>query len=702
MITGEILIKFFDACRSGRCLIQLHSVTIKTGLTQDTFFAAKLIDLYSQIAPLRTARKLFDETPHRTVYIWNRILKSYSRDKQYEESLFLFSHLFLSEKPDLYTIPIALKASAGLKALDFGKIIHGFVEKSDQIGRDLFVGSALIELYSKCGKMDDAMRVFDEYSEPDTVLWTTIITGYGQNGQPIQALEFFAQMAMAEGVVLDPITLISVVSACAQLFNLKAGRSVHGYMIRVGLESSGLSLLNALLNLYGKTGSVNAAAKFFKKMKEKDVISWGSMIACYAHHGVAEEALDLFNEMVARGIEPNVVVLISALQACEATYNLEGGKRIHKLAVRKGLDLDILVSTALIDMYMNCCSPNEAIEVFERMPEKDAVCFSAMLHGYVQNERACESIGVFCDMLANDFQPDAFDVVKILMACSELGVLQQTSCIHGFAIRGGLGNNSFVGASLIESYAKCGSLDGAIAVFRQIRDRDVVIWSSMLAAYGFHGQGQEALELFNQMTKHSAVRPNDVSFLSILSACSHAGLVKEGIETFNLMVKDYQLTPNSKHYGIVVDLLGRIGELDKAMGFISRMPEPVEANVWGALLGACRIYQNMEMVEIAAKKLLQLDPCHAGHYVLLSNIYAVDEKWVNVAEIRKLVKEKQLKKISGQSVIGIRDEVCTFIANDRSHQDSKQICELLVTLQGMMKENILLHDTNGISLSLMM
>ncbi|KAI3463039.1 hypothetical protein Pfo_019702 [Paulownia fortunei] len=706
MISGELLlIKFFEAYKKGRCLNQLHSLTIKTGLTHDTFFAAKLIDIYSQFAPIRTTRKLFDETPHRTVYIWNCILKCYCRDKQYKESLFLFSHLFLSEKPDLYTIAIALKACAGLKALDFGKIIHGFVKKSDQIGGNLFVGSALIELYSKCGKMDDALCVFEEYSEPDTVLWTTIITGYEQNGEPIQALDFFAQMTMANRVVLDPITLVSVVSACAQMFNLKAGRSVHGHMIRVGFES-GLSLLNALLNLYGKTGSVNAAANLFKKMEEKDVISWGSMMACYAHHGGAREALDLFDEMISRGVESNVVILISALQACEATYNLEGGKRIHELAIRKGLDLDILVSTALIDMYMNCCSPDEAIEVFESMPEKDVVCFSALLHGCVQNGRACKSIGVFRDMLANDFQPDAFDVVKILTACSELGVFQQTSCIHGFATRSGLGNNSFLGASLIESYAKCGSLDGAIAVFRQIRDRDVVIWSSMFAAYGFHGKGQEALELFNQMIKHSVVRPNDVSFLSILSACSHAGLVKEGIEIFNVMVKDYQLPPNSKHYGIVVDLLGRIGELDKAMGFISQMPEPVEASIWGALLGACRIYQNMEMGEIAAKKLLQLDPCHAGHYVLLSNIYAVDEKWVNAAEVRKLVKEKQLKKVSGQSVIEIRDEVCRFIANDRSHQDSKQIYELLTILEGKMKEecnhfsmDIMRHCTDGISFS---
>ncbi|KAL7094874.1 hypothetical protein ACP275_11G132100 [Erythranthe tilingii] len=652
MITGELLVKFLESCKNGGCLSQLHSLTIKSGLTHDTFFAAKLINLYSQLTNPRTTRKLFDEIPHRTVYIWNRILKCYCRDRRYKESLLLFSRFFSSQKPDVYAVQISLKACSAVKSLGFGKIIHGFIKKTDQIDRHLFIGSALIELYSKCGKMDDALCVFEEFIEPDAVLWTTMITGYEQNGEPIHALKFFARMATNRGVLIDPITLVSVVSACAKIFDLKLGRSVHGYIFRMGYENV-VSLSNALLNLYGKTGSVNAAAKLFKKMEEKDVISWGSIISCYAHNSFPEEALVLFEDMLARGIEPNTVVFISALQACEATCNVEMGKKIHNLAVRKGLDLDILVSTALIDMYMSCSCPDEAIGVFDHMPEKDVVCFSAMLHGCVRNGRESQSIGVFRDMLARNFNPDNFDLVKGLTACSELGVLRQTSCMHGFVVKCGVANNSFIGASLIESYAKCGTLDSATAIFRQIIDRDVVTWSSMLAAYGFHGKGKEALDLFNEMIESSSVKPNEVSFLSVLSACSHAGLVKEGIKIFNVMVKDYDICPNSKHYGIVVDLFGRIGELEKAMVFIGQMQEPVEANVWGTLLGACKIHQNVGIGETAAKELQRLGYCQAGYYILLSNMYAVDEKWDNAADVRKLVREKQLKKVIGQSVVEI-------------------------------------------------
>lgn len=649
------------------------------------------------LAKFKIARNVFDEIPRRPIYVYNRMLKSYCRQKRYKETLSHFSHLFLFQKPDLYTIPIALKACAGLKALDFGKAIHGFSKKSGHLGGN-FIGSALVEMYAKCGEMDESMRVFEEYSEPDAVLWTTIITGFEKNGQSMEALEFFARMAMAKGGLIDSVTLVSVLSACAQLLNLKAGRSVHGYMIRFGLQSS-LFLSNALLNLYGKTGSVFAARNLFEKMEKKDVISWGSMISCYAHNGGAEVALDLFHEMVARGVQPNVVVLISALQACEATSSLEEGRILHELASRNGLDTNILVSTALIDMYMSCSSPDEAVEVFEHMPEKDAVSFSSMLHGCVRNGRMHESVGVLCDMMANDLRPDAFDVIKILTACSELGVLQQTSCIHGLITMCGLGDNSFVGASLIESYGKCGSLDGAIAMFGQIKDRDVVVWSSMLAAYGFHGKGWKALDLFKHMIKNSAVRPNEVTFLSILSACSHAGLVNEGVEIFNVMVKDCKLTPNSKHYGMVVDLLGRVGELEKAMEFINGIPDSVDANIWGALLGSCRIHQNSEIAKIAAKKMVALDSLCDGHHVLLSNIYAYEKKWDEVAEVRNSVEEKQLKKVSGKSMVEIRDEVCSFIANDRYHQDSEHIYDLLAILHNMMKKesdafsmDVMLHE----------
>ncbi|EXB56941.1 hypothetical protein L484_019986 [Morus notabilis] len=691
----ELLVTLFKLCDSGKSVVQLHSQAFKAGLAHDSFFATKLIALYAKHALLGDARKLFGETPHRTVYLWNATLRSYCRDMQWEETLYLFRDMISNgrdhdEKPDNFTASIALKACAGLRALKYGKMVHGFIKKHDKVGQDMYVGSALVEFYAKCGVMDDALQVFKEFPHPDIVLWTSMVTGYEQNGNPEEALRFFSQMVMVECLNPERVTLVSVVSACSQLPNLKLGSCIHGFGIRRGFDSD-ISLVNSLLNLYAKTGSIRYAANLFRKMPKRDVISWSSMIACYALNGAAVEALDLFNEMINGTIEPNSVTVINALQACAFSCNIEEGRKIHKFAARKGFELDVSVSTALIDMYMKCFAPDQGLDLFERMPKNDAVSFAALLSGYAHNGMACQSMGVFRQMLLEGIIPDAVAMVKILAACAQLGILRHALCLHGYVKKMGFNSNAFVGASLIELYSKCGNLDNAIQIFQGIVNKDVFIWSAMIAAYATHGRGVEAVDIFDQMVKNSAVRPNKVTFVSLLSACSHSGLVEQGMEIFNIMMHKYQLMPNSEHYGIIVDLLGRAGELDKAMEIVNKMSFPAEPYVWGALLGACRIHHNIKLGEVAAKNLFKLDYTHAGYYILLSNIYAVDEKWESVAELRTLIKEKKLKKTIGKSMVEAGSVIYSFVSGDRFHPNFEQIYELLRRLEVKMREESYIH-----------
>ncbi|GLU11340.1 hypothetical protein SLE2022_280950 [Rubroshorea leprosula] len=693
----DLFVDLFRACNSGKSATQLHSQILRTGFAYDSFFVTKLNSLYAKYTSIEEAYQLFDETPQRTVYLWNSMLRSYCREKQWKRTLLLFKHMLsdkfkLEQRPDNFTVSIVLKACAGLKWLKLGNMVHGYVKKDQKMVLDMFVGAELIELYSECGKMGEALKVFQEFPKPDVVLWTLMVTGYELNGYLEEAVTFFSRMVVKEGISPDPVTLISLVSACAQLRHGMLGNCVLGFVIRRGFETD-ISLTNSLLNLYAKSGSVKIAANLFKWMIEKDVVSWSSMIACYVCNEAEVKALVLFNEMINQGVEPNAITMVSGLQACALACNLEEGKKIHDLAAKKGFDTDVSVSTALIDMYMKCFSTDEAVDVFRKMPWKDVVCWAALLSGYAQNGMAYMSMGVFRDMLSNETQPDAVALVKILSASLELGILQQAICLHGYVIRSGFENNAFVGASLIELYSKCGSLCDAVKVFEGIFDKDVVIWSAMIAGYGMHGQGREALKLFDWMVKSSAANPNNVTFLSLLSACSHSGLIQEGINIFDIMVHEYKVDPSSEHCGILVDLLGRIGELDKAMDIIKQMPTPVQPHVWGALLGACRIHQNIEMGEVAAKNLFHLDPNHSGYYILLSNIYALSEKWVNMEKIRTSIREKGLKKMFGLSVIEIGNEVHSFVADDKFHPDCEQIYELLRQLEMKMRSGVkLFHD----------
>ncbi|KAB2610174.1 pentatricopeptide repeat-containing protein [Pyrus ussuriensis x Pyrus communis] len=284
LILTKILIKFSYKCYAFyKILIPILYISSRRDKnTPHNFFATKLNALYAKYESLGHARKVFDQTPHRTVYLWNAMLRSYCREDLWQETLCLFRSMMSEsrgndEKPDNFTIPIALKACARLRALSCGKIIHGFVKKHEGVALDMF------------------------------------------NGDPEEALEFLSRMVMVGHINPDRVTLVSAVSACAQLSNFRIGSCVHGVSIRNGFNSN-LSLGNALLNLYAKT-------------------------------------------------------------ACALAGNLEEGKKIHEIATRKCFELDVKVATALIDMYMKCSALEKAGDLFDRMPEKDVVSWAALLSG---------------------------------------------------------------------------------------------------------------------------------------------------------------------------------------------------------------------------------------------------------------------------------------------------------------------------------
>lgn len=223
-------------------------------------------------------------------------------------------------------------------------------------------------------------------------------------------------------------------------------------------------------------------------------------------------------------------------------------------------------------------------------------------------------------------------------------------------------------SALINMYCKCGTVGIAQRVFDKMSKRDVVVWNTIISGYGMHGHGTDALKLFYQM-QQEGLKPVHVTFISVLSACSHAGLVDEGWKCFNQMTRVYHIKPELEHYSGMVDLLGRAEHLDEAHELIKMMSLEPDAGLWGALLGVCRIHGNIELGEHVAERLFELDPETPGYYVLLSNIYAINNRWDGVAKVRKMMKSR-VKKKRGISWITIKNRVHDFIAGDRSHPDA--------------------------------
>ncbi|GJM86584.1 hypothetical protein PR202_ga02455 [Eleusine coracana subsp. coracana] len=648
MRTLQNLLEAAAAVSTPLAAAHLHAHLLRSGLLHSAHhLTAHVLASY----PPGLARDLFDEIPGPTPRLANALLRTHLRAGQWRAALLLTPRL--RARLDAFTLPLLLKACSMLPSLAHGRAVHAVAVRSRAASDDAFVAAAIVQMYARCGDMVASANAYGVFEKPDLVLRTSVVTGYEQNGLAEEALEFFARNVVGPGVAPSPVTLVSVMSAAARLGDVRNGKACHAFVLRSGLEYK-LALANAVLGFYTKVGSVQAARRLFERMANRDVITWSCMVKGYVQSGEALNALRVYKEMVKACVQPNSVTLVSVLQACALTADVEEGRRIHHIAENIGCELGVGVATALVDMYMKCSYHDEAIRLFHRMPKKDVVAWAAVISGLTQNGLHDESLQVFKSMLLDRHAPDAVTMVKVLAACSESGAICQAICLHGYLVRSGLCNKVFVAAALVDLYSKCGNIESAIKIFESSTEKDVVLWSSMIAGYGVHGLGKEAVALYQRMIA-SSVRPSSVTFVSLLSACSHSGLVQEGKEIFDDMIQVYGVMPSPEHQSAIVDLLGRAGELPEATRVINEMGGRAVAHTWCALLAACRAHHNTEMSEMVAKNLLGLDPGHMGYYNLLTNIYAFDQKWNSVKKTREMARGKCPNKVPGYSAVEVNN-----------------------------------------------
>eukprot|EP01018_Ginkgo_biloba_P022914 Gb_33051 [translate_table: standard] len=733
-VDSNIYVSLLQACTDMKALAegkQVHEHMVVSGVSRDVFLRSKLLHMYVKCGSLADARLVFDELPKRNVFFWNMMIRGYASNGFYEETLALYNQMQLDGMhADHFTFPFVLKACASIRDLEQGKEIHDCVKETG-LESNVFVGSALVDMYAKCGSLENARQVFDKISQrnnvtwnamisgyaqsghcevtfkllcqmqqagekPNVVTWNAVISGYSQNGYHDEALKIFRQMQMIP-VKPNSVTMTSVLPSCANSANLQQGKELHGYIIRNGLDSEGI-VGCALVTMYSKCESIGDGRRIFDNMSQSIVPSWNAMIAGYAQNGHCDEALKLFHEMQVEGIKANTVTLASILPSCASLTALRHGKEIHGYICRSGFETDIFVQNALVAMYSKCGSIGNARQVYDRVSKRSLVTWNTMIAGYVQNGHSNEALRLFRQMQLAVVKPDPITISSVLPACGYLAALQKGKEIHDYIVKSEFRLNVFVGNALIDMYSKCGRIEDARCLFDKMSERSVVSWNAMISGYGMHGHAEAALTLCYQM-QQAGMKPNHITFIAILSSCSHAGLVAKGLQYFYSMSQEYYITPCVEHFACMVDILGRAGHLDKAHDIIKEMPLEPDAGVWGALLGACRIHKNVELGELAAQHLFELEPETPGYYVLLSNIYAEAGKWDGVARVRTMMKERGVKKQPGCSWIEINNNVHTFVIGDRSHPQSEIIYATLESLADQMKEagyvpdmNFVLHD----------
>jgi pentatricopeptide repeat protein len=642
----------------------IHSQIITNSVSKDQFLATKLVKAYCDLGGLGDARHVFDQFSQPKTILCNAMVGGYLRNEWFGETLELFKTMGSCNLDiDSYTCNYALKACVGLLDYEMGReVIRRAVEKG--VEKDRFLGSSMISFLVKFGSIDEARRVFDAMPERDVVCWNSMIGGYVQACHFNEAFGLFFDMHHL-GIRPSQVTMASLIQACIETRNLKHGKCVHGCVLGLGMGYDVL-VLTSLVDMYCKMGDVESAQLVFVSMPTRNLVSWNAMISGFVQNGLVRDAVDLFHRLVLSGCGFDSGTMVSLLQGCAQTADLDGGKVLHGCIYRKGLNSNLILSTAIIDLYSKCGALKQASFVFDRMKNRNVITWTAMLVGLAQNGHAENALKLFSQMQEDGVAANSVTLVSLIHSCAHMGSLKKGRSVHAHLIRRGFAFDAVNMTALIDMYAKCGKINSAERVFgTRFITRDVILWNSMITGYGMHGHGHQAVGVYRKMIEEG-VKPNQTTFVAVLTACSHSGLVKEGIALFHRMERDHNIRPSGKHYACIVDLLGRAGRLEEARAMIKQMPFEPGSAVLEALLSGCRTHKNIDMGIQTADRLLHLDSMNPGIYVVLSNIYAEARRWDAVNYIRGLMRTRGLKKTPGYSLIELGNQVYTFFAGDDS------------------------------------
>ncbi|KAH9294196.1 hypothetical protein KI387_040599, partial [Taxus chinensis] len=497
----------------------VHAHIITTGFKPDVGLDTKLVIMYIKFLSVEDARQVFDKMLETNVVTWTAMMGAYSRNDQPWEALTLFCRMQRSGVcSDRFVFPSVLPACASLEALDYGKELQGFIVRSG-FQHDVFVASALVDMYFKCGRAEDARKVFDKTPERDTVLWNTVLAGYAYNGCIEEAM---------------------------RIFQIMPKPNVYSW--------------NTMIDGYGANGQVDEALKFFEKMPERDLFSWNAMMAGYVQSGLVDKAMELFQEMPHKDMVSWNQMIVGYAQSGRVDDAME--------LFEKMPEKDLVSWNTMISGYVQNGHVQKALDLFRDMPKRCVISWNAMVAGHTQNGNFNEALQLFREMRVIGMKPNRITFVSVLPACANLAALEHGKAVHEDIIKSGFESDTLVGNALVDMYAKCGNIDDAQVVFDKMPARDVVSWNSMIAGYGMHGFGKQAIRLFEKL-EYSDMKPNHVTFVGVLSACCHAGLLDDGWKYLNSMNECYHVTPAIEHYCCMVDLLGRTGHLYEAYNLIT-------------------------------------------------------------------------------------------------------------------------------------
>ncbi|KAA8526699.1 hypothetical protein F0562_008098 [Nyssa sinensis] len=677
---------------------KIHAHMIASGFRPRGHILNRLIDVYCKSSDLVYARKLFDRIPEPDIVARTTLIAAYSASGNPKLAVEIFSET-----------PLCIRDSVCYNAM-----ITGYSHNKD--------GHAAIELFR-----DMRRKNF----QPDDFTFTSVLGALAliaDHEEHCQQLHC-AVVKSGTGFITSVVNaIISVYVKCASS-PLVSSSSLMGAARKLFDEMPVRDELSwtTIITGYVRNNDLDAARHVLDGMNEKLVVAWNAMISGYVHNGFVPEALGMFRKMHLLGIKQDEFTYTSVLSACANAGLFLHGKQIHayilRTEARLAHDFLLSVNNALITLYWKCGKVDEARKIFNETPVRDLVSWNAILSAYVNAGQIDEARSFFSEMpernlltwtvmisgfthsgfgeeglkLFNQmklegFKPCDYAFAGAITSCAVLAALEHGRQLHAQLVRFGFDSSLSAGNALITMYARCGVVEAAHCVFLTMPYVDSVSWNAMIAALGQHGHGAQAIELFEDMLKED-ILPDRITFLTVLSACSHAGLVKEGRRYFDSMYDVYGIRPGEDHYARLIDLLCRAGKFAEAKDVIQTMPFEPGTVIWEALLAGCRIHGNMDLGIKAAERLFEQMPQHDGTYVLLSNMYAHVGRWDDMAKVRKLMRDRRVKKEPGCSWIEVENKVHVFLVDDAMHPEVQAVYNYLEQLRLEMRKLGYVPDT---------
>ncbi|KAL0848543.1 hypothetical protein Bca101_021790 [Brassica carinata] len=636
---------------------------------RDEFTWNTMIVAYSISGRLSDAKQLFRLNPVKSTISWNALISGHCKyGSSEDEALSLFWGMQLEGRHvNEYTLGSVLRMCASLGLLQRGEQIHGCTVKTG-FDLDVSVVNGLLAMYALCRRISSAEYLFGTMpgERRNNVTWTSMLTGYSKNGFAYKAIECFREMRR-EGNGANQFTFPSVLTACGAVSARRVGVQVHGCVVKSGFKTN-IFVQSAVIAMYAKCRDLETARVLLQDMEVDDVVSWNSMVVECVREGLREEALSLFKRMHERDMKIDEFTIPSVLN-CFALCRTEMkvASSVHCLIVKTGYGTHKLVNNALVDMYAKRGTMDSALKVFERMVEKDVISWTALVTGNTHNGSYEEALKLFCNMRAEGgISPDQIVTASVLSASAELTLLEFGQQVHGNYIKSGFPASLSVDNSLVTMYTKCGSLEDANAVFNSMEAKDLITWTALIVGYAKNGKAKDSLQSYKLMIDNH-ITPDYVTFIGLLFACSHAGLTEEAQHYFDSMRTVYRIKPGPEHYACMIDLYGRSGDFAKAEELLNQMEVEPDATVWKAILAASRKHGNIENGERAARTLMELEPNNAVPYVLLSNMYSAAGRQEEAANVRRLMKSRNISKEPGCSWVEGRGIVHSFMSEDRRH-----------------------------------